>query len=422
MRRPALAACLALAACSFGVDDGAARYHCDDGQTCPPGTTCTGGYCEPAGAGPDAAADITCSAGANVQATFAAGRSAQSHIAWGDGKYALVWTQFALAAHVELDLLDVDGDPRKNALTLSSPSHVGVWPTVEWTGSVFGAFWADRTDNISQLAYRAVAGDGSPPADLPVELGASESGAVPSRSQVIAGDQQGVAWQNRNTIDGNDEVNFRLFDAAGNATSELRPVTENLGASWFPSLAWTGSEWGVAWNDDRDGNIEIYFTRLDATGDRLEGDRRITDAPGASFAPSLIWTGDAYIVTWWDARADPTEMFAARLVPGDNTTIGPEVRLRPGEYGQVGMLARSGERIGLVWHSFLDGIVSPVFALLDPDTGALLTAPLPLSDGGVEIDLESLAVTGVGADGFAVVWADDRNEDVEIYFTRVTCQ
>ena len=57
---------------------------------------------------------------------------------------------------------------------------------------------------------------------------------------------------------------------------ELR-VTNSIGRSQSPSLAWTGSEFGVAWPDDRDGSFRIYFARVSAGGARVGADVRVTD-------------------------------------------------------------------------------------------------------------------------------------------------
>lgn len=413
-----LAACLALGACSFDAAPGADRFRCAQGEACPAGTTCRDGWCERFDASPTPVP--RCEATANTRLTFESGRSAHTDLAWNGQELGLVWMQSAARQEIHFDLVGADGMPRKASVTLSDPEVGSAWPTIGWTDQLFGVFFATGAPGggAVQLAYRPVSADGDLTTDMPLALAPSDSGAVPTRAQEQGDGLQAVAWQNQ--FGGNDEVYFNRFSPAGDAAGTDLLVTENLGASWFPSIAWTGDEWGVAWNDDRDGNVEIYFTRLDPTGERIEGDRRVTNAPGASFAPSLVWTGEAYLLSWWDARAEPSEMFAARLVPGATTEIGSEIRLRPDEYGQVGILARSGDQIGLVWHAVVDEVFVPLFALLDPATGELLTAPVPVSDGDVPIDAESLAMTATG-DGFAVVWADGRSGDAEIYFARVAC-
>jgi len=47
--------------------------------------------------------------------------------------------------------------------------------------------------------------------------------------------------------------------------------------SEWPSLSWTGSEFGVSWYDDRDGNEEIYFARVSSAGAKIGSDLRVTN-------------------------------------------------------------------------------------------------------------------------------------------------
>jgi hypothetical protein len=41
-------------------------------------------------------------------------------------------------------------------------------------------------------------------------------------------------------------------------------VISTAGNAVEPSLSWAGDHWAVAWQDDRDGNAEIYFARIHA--------------------------------------------------------------------------------------------------------------------------------------------------------------
>src|SRR4030042_958061 len=83
--------------------------------------------------------------------------------------------------------------------------------------------------------------------------------------------------------------------------SDLR-VTSAENDSYWPSLSWTGSEFGVSWFDSRDGNSEIYFARLDAAGVMQGSEIRITSDSGESMFPALAWTESEFGVAWFDAR------------------------------------------------------------------------------------------------------------------------
>jgi hypothetical protein len=68
--------------------------------------------------------------------------------------------------------------------------------------------------------------------------------------------------------DGNYELYFARLSADGTKAGPDLRATRDAGYSFEPSLVWTGSEYGLAWEDNRDGNNEIYFTRLSSAGAR----------------------------------------------------------------------------------------------------------------------------------------------------------
>ena len=84
-----------------------------------------------------------------------------------------------------------------------------------------------------------------------------------------------------------------------------------------PTIVWTGTEYGVAWNDFRTGE-DIYFARLDASGDKIGGDLVVTDPSAEAYGSSLVWTGSGFGVAWGDWRDgsgsnEYAEIYFARL-------------------------------------------------------------------------------------------------------------
>ena len=93
----------------------------------------------------------------------------------------------------------------------------------------------------------------------------------------------------------------------------MRVTADDAFHAWYPSLAWTGSEYGVSWRDDRNGNDEIYFARLNDTGTKLIPELRLTDDPGGSILPALVWNGERHAVVWQDDRDGNTEIYFTQV-------------------------------------------------------------------------------------------------------------
>lgn len=78
------------------------------------------------------------------------------------------------------------------------------------------------------------------------------------------------------------------------------------------ALIWTGSEYALAWPSDRDdpgrsqrGEYrmwQIYFRRLGAQFEPLGSEIRISRGHGISESPSLAWSGSEYGLVWMDSR------------------------------------------------------------------------------------------------------------------------
>src|SRR5262249_45582292 len=100
----------------------------------------------------------------------------------------------------------------------------------------------------------------------------------------------GIAWEDaRDSTNGLDTaLSSQALAAAGQPVGANVRVTTNPAPATTPAVVWTGREYGLAWTDERDGNPEIYFTRLDAAGARVGSDVRVTNAPSASLAPALV--------------------------------------------------------------------------------------------------------------------------------------
>ncbi len=128
--------------------------------------------------------------------------------------------------------------------------------------------------------------------------------------------------------DGNDQDCDTVVDGPVRMIPDVVLVNEE-GDSWQASLAWTGSEFGVSWDDWRSGMPEIYFSRISAAGEKMGPDVRVIDDSDSARYSSIVWTGSEFGVSWSDFRNREDEIFFAR-VSADGSPIGANVRLTDG--------------------------------------------------------------------------------------------
>jgi len=76
------------------------------------------------------------------------------------------------------------------------------------------------------------------------------------------------------------------------------PLTDDPADSEQPAVVWDGSTFAVAWSDGRTGTGNIFLTRFNLTGTEPEVEVQITHAEEDATAPSIAWTGSALGVAW----------------------------------------------------------------------------------------------------------------------------
>lgn len=133
-----------------------------------------------------------------------------------------------------------------------------------------------------------------------------------------------IAWT-QDFVDGYQDVGFVRVDTSGNVVTPPGVVKATSGAELpgandrlHPSLAWTGSEYGIAYHENSNvtGAGDIKLSRMSQTGVDLGPDPVLTPdlLKNAMFA-RLIWNGTEYTMTWQDrtTASGPSEALVQRI-------------------------------------------------------------------------------------------------------------
>lgn len=232
-------------------------------------------------------------------------------------------------------------------------------PSLAWTGSGYGTTWYDDRNGNWEIFFALISQEGAPlTTNIRVTNDTSNSR---SPSIVWTGSEFGVTWYGDR--DGNDEIYFRRISNIGDLVEDLVRVSSGDENSHYPSLVWTGSEYGIAWHDFRDGNGEIYFARLSEIGALMASDIRITNDSANSSSPSLVWNGSEFAFSWSDDRFDANSEIFFRRMAGDGSLIDDELRIT-GAFGnsEHPSLAWTGSEYGFTWDDDRDGNEEVYFA------------------------------------------------------------
>ncbi len=241
---------------------------------------------------------------------------------------------------------------------------------------------------------------------------------------VWTGQQYGVAWADKRDNESRSEIYLARLSEAGESLSTETRVTSATGNSEYPSIVWTGSQFGIAWQDFRDGRLEIYFARLDASGNKLGADTRVTTHVGGAPQdfleghPSVIWDGKYFEVAWADNRDGTLGIYWAKL-SASGTKLTSDIRVSSAAAtASFPSLAAAGQDSLVAWQDFRGG-ASEVYIARLSRSGTLVGGETRLTNAfGASV---SPSVVWNGSQ-YAVVWSDRRVPGrQEIYFTRESC-
>jgi hypothetical protein len=102
--------------------------------------------------------------------------------------------------------------------------------------------------------------------------------------------------------DGNREIYYKRSNNGGASWSPDVRLTNNPAISHFPAIAAWGSGIHVVWEEYRDGNGEIYYSRSTDGGATWAANTRLTNNPSSSLSPSIAVVDNHVHLTWFDQR------------------------------------------------------------------------------------------------------------------------
>lgn len=232
--------------------------------------------------------------------------SSDPAIAWTGSGYGVVWTDedFGLP-QVLFAHLDESGVVTAGPTQINTVNEDGTRPAIAWDGSAFVISWAWYN---SRIHMRRVTPSGTKlGTESCISCTVAQTGAQ-EVSLAIAPGKIGYAFS-----DGRGALLFAQSDSSGGLQGSIATITTATGAD-FPSLVWTGSEWGVVWFDRRLTSEGIYFNRLSTTPAKLLAtDQRINGNEANSSQPVLAWTGSEYVTAWIGGNTQPYAVLLRRI-------------------------------------------------------------------------------------------------------------
>jgi hypothetical protein len=226
------------------------------------------------------------------------------------------------------------------------------YPCVSVSGQDVHVVWQDYRDGNYEIYYKHSTNAG-------VSWGAdtrltSYSSYSENPSVSISGQFVHVVW--RDQRDGNYEIYHKRSTDAGVSWGADTRLTNNPADSRYASVSVSGSVVHVVWQDLRDGiKEEIYYKRSTDGGINWGADTRLTNNTFFSEFPSVSVSGSVVHVVWEDDRDGNTELYYKCSTDG-GTNWGADTRLTNNPaFSRYSSVSASGSSVHIVWEDSRDG-------------------------------------------------------------------
>ena len=223
-----------------------------------------------------------------------------------------------------------------------------------------------------------------------------------------------TVWQD--SRDGNSEIYAKRSTNAGVSWSNDARLTNNTLSSEYPSVEVSGVTIHTAWVDGRDGNYEIYYKRSGDAGINWSNDIRLSNNSSVSEKPSITLFNSTVVIVWDDQRDGNQEIYMI-LSTDAGLNWGAETRITSNsaisDYPDMVITASAWH---LVWRDLRQG-PPQVYYKRSTNSGLNWSPDIRLINTTTEAENISVDASGTYVH---VCWTDFRDSDYEIYHKRST--
>ncbi len=217
--------------------------------------------------------------------------------------YSVLWTAQdnsgalpSLNSGVFMARFDLTGTMLGDPTVIADTGNVSTTVNVAWTGNGYGAVWSAGTS--FELYFANIGVNGTP--STPIKASPGVTGAV-SQSITWSGTEFGLAWIDDRTA---GPARYDVWASRLGAQGAVIGTPQRLTTGGFggdPSIAWTGTEYGIAWSwYVSEGVAEppsIQFGAMGSDGQKL-GTAKLFETKESTPMPSLVWANGGYALAW----------------------------------------------------------------------------------------------------------------------------
>lgn len=302
------------------------------------------------------------------------------------------------------------GQNWEGSIRLTNNVFLSEAPSVAVSGNFVNVVWFDHRDGNTEIYYKRSTDAGvNWGADTRMTNNTAQS-YFPSIA--VSNNNVHIVWEDYR--DGNVEIYYKYSSDGGQIWGTDTRLTNDTSSSEHPSISLSDLNVHVVWYDNRNGNSEIYYKRSTNGGISWGADTRLTNNTDISIHPTIASSGSNVHVGWQEYRDGNPEIYTKRSTDGGVNWASDTRLTNNSAFSYYPSFAVSGNLVHAVWQDLRDGNWE-IYYKSSLNSGVNWGTDIRLTNNIADSYSPSVAISG-----FIVhaVWNDNRDANNEIYYKR----
>jgi len=283
------------------------------------------------------------------------------------------------------------------------------------SGNYVHVVWHDERDGNSEIYYKRSTDNGVTWGNDTRMTNNTGFSGFPSVTAI--GNYVYIVWLD-NALDNNYEIYCYYSTNNGTSWSSFIRLTNNSASSEYPCVSASGSYVHVVWHDNRDGNYEIYYKRSTDNGVTWGNDTRMTNNSGASEFPSIATLLNYVYIVWQDNTLDNNTEIYCYYSTNNGTSWSSFIRLTNNPAAsERPCVSAAGNDVHVVWHDKRDGTYEEIYYKRSTNNGVNWGSDTRMTNNSAFSTFPSIVALG---NYVGLVWEDnsvDNNYEIYHYFS-----
>ncbi len=312
---------------------------------------------------------------------------------------------------------------------LSETNGTSEFPQIATSGNKVYVVWEEEEDDGTkgnkEIYLRPSSDDGSS-FKLIRNISRTLTGTSQFPQIAASGNNVYVVWVDN--TNGNKDIYFKASPNSGQGFKGKKNLSETNGTSEFPQIAASGNKVYVVWEDDTNGNKEIYFKASQKTGKIFKNTKKISNTTGISKFPDIdILNNETYVI-WQDENTTELQSAKQSNLNNEKRIFFKHAKTDKLLFGSTNILESIGNTKSPKLIAGSDYFFGTWIANLPNNKSTIEFYPfgyfedfsgtgIVLDEQGVKASNPSMAVSGPN---LFVVWQDTKLGNSDIFFKKIS--